>query len=465
MTKLTGLNFKQIIDLIISGGEKDEKCDTKDEYKALANLLAGHQEEMNPDETLYALGLMVDYETNRAKQSSITPANEVKPLVENPNPVDELDLTNEPNSIGEPAPVDVTDPVDDPEPTEYFSFDSKMDLELFFSQMEARSVDDWLKHYLAPNFGFDINLLENLEGFCAGNKKAIDNMLEKKIVNKDELKSILTQDPSLVPYLVDETIAERIDKAFNMDKQDVYELVIVPLTKCLEGFNNSDFKDLIKRCESIDPKEMSIQKMQKLINELVSTIKEVHNKQADTIRNCAECLANVSHGIANDSKNTKVTVEKQEGNKTEYCIRYKNESIRIVKDANGKYSLILNGLYDKFVEDNSVAWSSESVLEDLIKMVESKISNSEIEPEYVKPLESKDQNPPVASSGLPQYERREDLAGQTVKQEDGTSLEYDYKGYVIAVYDENGIKTRDIESDVDRSVFWSIDYEYDEKWK
>lgn len=89
----------------------------------------------------------------------------------------------------------------------------------------------------------------------------------------------------------------------------------------------------------------------------------------------------------------------------------------------------------------------------------------------------KDENTPVTDTNLPskgqdvsQYtlENREYifpnkmLANRTVKNPDGTSYSYNKDGYLEAVLDQNGNKTRAIFRDSGFNVDFYIDYEYDE---
>ena len=326
------IKFKQLVDLIISGGKDANKCDTKDEYKSLANLLASHCDSITPEESLYALGLMIDFETNRAKQPPITETTQP--------PVEEI---NPPTLEEDPSP-------------EISDFDLKnIETELFLTSMKDRSVNDWLNHYLSSHFGFDIDYCRDPENAFAGNKKAVDNTLDKLIVNKSDLRFAITEQPSrMIAYLVDETIAERIDKALNVDKSDVHELVIVPLINRLKEFNQTnDLSNFIKECESKNPKDMNIKQMQELIYEIVKVIKKEDKIITESIEDTAEKLANISYGVANDSRNIGIEVH-EKNNMTEYRINYNNETVIITKDANGEYTLgAVNRAYNKVVENTS----------------------------------------------------------------------------------------------------------------
>ena len=256
---------------IIKQDNDPTKCDSNKEFLSLAKLLSGTTDEAEQE---YIMGVMLEHSTKNPSQPKDSgdpqtpPANGADPSEDAEQPVAPGDTSKAPTSKGA-APV--TNPAaGEKEPVNpHIRVNDVKDEDLFWgnwADTENWSSEDWyeklhaliksLPTYITPfelagvepklhDWLKDIKHMLNTSGANEQIKHVLDEQLKHDWTTSrhDVARWLKTNH---LPYIVDETIAERIDNVFGLDKTDVYELVVKPLfDRAKEAVSNLEELSLI----------------------------------------------------------------------------------------------------------------------------------------------------------------------------------------------------------------------------
>lgn len=293
-----------------------------------------------------------------------------------------------------------------------------------WEQLSDKSVKDWKSWFkLGINFKktnykpiADKNnkltnnmFFEEVKNICNQTNpeeiKTLKSRLDKVLANewtasRDDVESLLGE--YQLAYIVDEKIAEKIDNIAGLDKNDVYDLIVVPLYRRAIALEN-----MLSKLDMVTPdiypdfsivknyklsKEMSLEEMQNAINEFAKCIKKadnyakyIENKIADyahfenynnardndyTMNRVEDC-AQIAYGLVNDMDNIEIKIDEtgritvayfpEDGNY--YCLDF-------TKDSNGNISL-------EYFSDTDVELP-QAHIETLYNMVQQRLQEKSI---------------------------------------------------------------------------------------
>ena len=489
---------------IIKQDNDPTKCDSNKEFLSLAKLLSGTTDEAEQE---YIMGVMLEHSAKNPSQPKDSgdpqtpPANGADPSEDAEQPVAPGDTSKAPTSKGA-APV--TNPAaGEKEPVNpHIRVNDVKDEDLFWgnwADTENWSREDWyeklyaliksLPTYITPfelagvepklhDWLKDIKHMLNTSGANEQIKHVLDEQLKHDWTTSrhDVARWLKTNH---LPYIVDETIAERIDNVFGLDKTDVYELVVKPLfdrakeavsnleelslINCI-GYKNFDTSKFDKYRNSLFlSKNMSLEEMQTAINDLAEFVRAADkalveecdrrfdaateeakqkNEFGKAVNDSAEVfsyrLSELAFSLLHYLASLLVTSYREEDGSVEMFIAYSfwNFVLSVNPDGSFKFDLS-HSLYLGYVQESDVqeALSDPSLQEYVNKIVgllQQKIDSGEVK--LVPGSERKIDKSGIANLSVSEIESAPvyDANGNLILEKDAGGCYYKYE------YDANG---------------------------
>ena len=544
---------------IIKQDNDPTKCDSNKEFLSLAKLLSGTTDEAEQE---YIMGVMLEHSAknpSQPKDSGDTqtppangadpsedaeqpvapgepqtlPANGAVPSADAEQPVAPGDTSKAPTSKGA-APV--TNPAaGEKEPVNpHIRVNDVKDEDLFWgnwADTENWSREDWYEklHALIKSLPTYITPFElaGVEPKLHNWLKDIKHMLNNPESNK-QIKHVLDEQlkhdwttsrhdvarwlkTNHLPYIVDETIAERIDNVFGLDKTDVYELVVKPLfdrakeavsnleelslINCI-GYQNFDTSKFDKYRNPLSlSKNMSLEEMQTAINDLAEFVRAADkalveecdrrfdaaaeeakqkNEFGKEVNECAEVfsyrLSELAFSLLHNPASLLVTSYREEDGSVEMFIAYSfwNFVLSVNPDGSFKvdlsHSLYLGSVQESDVQEALSDPSLQEYVNKIVGLLQQKIDSGEVK--LVPGPERKIDKSGIANLSVSEIESAPvyDANGNLILEKDAGGCYYKYEYDANARLIQKLAYSPDVTySEVIGDCLYKIErYEYDE---